>query len=87
MKILFDLDGTVTAAETLPIISRHFSVEKEIEKLTKETVNGNIPFIESFIRRVNMLGHLPVSRYQLFFRRSHCILRFLILYVLIVIYV
>ena len=61
MKILFDLDGTVTAAETLPIISRHFSVEKEIEKLTKETVNGNIPFIESFIRRVNMLGHLPVS--------------------------
>lgn len=61
MKFLFDLDGTVTSQETLPIISKHFGLEEQIEKMTQETVQGNIPFIESFIRRVNILGQLPVS--------------------------
>lgn len=61
MKFIFDLDGTVTAQETLPLIARHFKVEEEIAELTKETIQGNIPFIESFIRRVHILGKLPVS--------------------------
>ena len=61
MKFIFDLDGTVTSKETLPIISNHFDVDEEIMKLTEETVKGNIPFIESFIKRVHILGQLPVS--------------------------
>jgi len=61
MKFIFDLDGTVTAAETLPIISNHFNIGKEIKELTEETVKGNIPFVESFIKRVMILGKLPVS--------------------------
>jgi HAD superfamily phosphoserine phosphatase-like hydrolase len=61
MKFIFDLDGTVTSKETLPIISQHFGVSEEISKLTEETIAGNIPFIESFIRRVHILGKLPVS--------------------------
>lgn len=61
MKILFDLDGTVTAQETLPVIAQHFGVEDKITELTQQTVQGNVPFIESFIRRVNILGDLPVS--------------------------
>ncbi len=61
MKFLFDMDGTVTSCETLPIISSHFNIKEEIDQLTKETVQGNIPFIESFIRRVNILGQLPVD--------------------------
>lgn len=58
---LFDLDGTITTEETLPIISNYFHIDEEIEKLTIETINGNIPFLESFIKRVNILGKLPVS--------------------------
>lgn len=61
MKYLFDLDGTVTSAETLPIIANHFECNEEIAELTKRTVQGNIPFIESFIRRVNILGKYSVS--------------------------
>ena len=61
MKILFDLDGTITAQETLPVIAQHFRVEDKITELTQQTVQGNVPFIESFIRRVNILGNLPVS--------------------------
>ncbi len=61
MKFIFDLDGTVTLEETLPLISNHFNIDKQINELTQETINGNIPFIESFIRRVQILGSLPVS--------------------------
>ena len=61
MKFIFDLDGTITAQETLPLIASHFNVEKRIAELTKETIEGNIPFVESFIRRVHILGALPVK--------------------------
>lgn len=61
MKFLFDLDGTVTMHETLPIISEHFGCSEQISDLTARTVAGNVPFIESFIRRVNILGQYSVS--------------------------
>lgn len=61
MKFIFDLDGTITAQETLPLIASHFNVVEKIDELTKETIQGNIPFIESFIRRVHILGKLSVS--------------------------
>ena len=60
-KFIFDLDGMVTKEETLPLIAKHFSVEEEIETLTKQTVMGHIPFVESFIRRVFILGKLPID--------------------------
>jgi HAD superfamily phosphoserine phosphatase-like hydrolase len=61
IKFIFDLDGTITAQETLPLIAKRFGVQDEIGTLTKETVQGNVPFIESFIKRVHILGKLPVS--------------------------
>ena len=61
MKFLFDLDGTVTSEETLPIIAHHFNCVEQISELTAKTVQGNVPFIESFIRRVNILGAYSVS--------------------------
>ena len=57
---LFDLDGTVTKCETLPLIAKHFKITDQVSKLTDEAVKGNIPFVEAFIRRVNILGKLPV---------------------------
>ena len=61
MKFLFDLDGTVTSQETLTVIANHFNCQEEIAELTKKTVAGNVPFIESFIRRVNILGKYSVN--------------------------
>ena len=61
MKFLFDLDGTITSQETLPIIANHFQCQEEISELTKRTIAGNVPFIESFIRRVNILGKYSVK--------------------------
>lgn len=60
-KFVFDLDGTITAEETLPLIAKHFKIKDKIDALTTETIRGNIPFIESFIRRVYILGELPIN--------------------------
>ncbi len=61
MKFLFDLDGTITSKETLPIIAEHFQCKDKIAELTTKTVAGNVPFVESFIRRVNILGQYSVK--------------------------
>jgi HAD superfamily phosphoserine phosphatase-like hydrolase len=65
VKFVFDLDGTITAEETLPLIANYFNIQEEIATITKETIQGNIPFVESFIRRVNILGNLPTSEISL----------------------
>lgn len=61
LKFVFDLDGTITSAETLPIIAKTFRIHQELEKLTKDTVDGKIPWKHSFIRRVELLKHVPIS--------------------------
>lgn len=60
-KYLFDLDGTVTLEETLPRIASYFNLVDKIATLTNATIRGDVPFIESFIRRVGILGKLPVD--------------------------
>ena len=60
-KFIFDLDGTITKEETLPVIAKYFSIEEEVEELTKQTVMGHVPFVESFIQRVSILGKLPID--------------------------
>lgn len=62
IKILFDLDGTVTSIETLPLIARAFHVEEKITELTARTVRGDVPFVDSFIQRVQILGCLSVKK-------------------------
>lgn len=73
MKFLFDLDGTVTSKETLPIIAEHFGVQDQIAELTHHIVQGNVPFVESFIRRVNILGRFLYQKSQIFLLEYHYI--------------
>lgn len=60
MKFIFDLDGTLTCRETLPEIASAFGMEYQIDALTAKTISGEVPFMEGFIRRVNLLAHLDV---------------------------
>lgn len=60
----FDLDGTVTSAELLPLIARDTDLEDEIAALTHATISGSIPFETSFRLRCRMLADVPVSRVQ-----------------------
>jgi len=52
---LFDLDGTITKEEVLPAIARAIGLEDEIKILTDLTIQGVIPFNESFKMRFAML--------------------------------
>jgi len=58
----FDLDGTVTKQEILPVIAEELNIEDEMRLLTELTSNGTISFNESFEFRVNILKKIPLSR-------------------------
>ncbi len=61
---LFDLDSTVTKVEILPVIARRLpdkGMWDEIRDITERTMQGEIPFEESFRKRVGILSEIPVS--------------------------
>ncbi len=58
---VFDLDGTLTKRETLPLIAAHFNERAPVELLTGLTLRGVLPFAESLAERVKILGKYPVE--------------------------
>lgn len=59
---LFDLDSTISKKEILPEISILINKEKEIREVTESTMKGEIPFEESFRRRVRILSQISVKQ-------------------------
>jgi len=62
LVFLFDLDSTITKKEILPTISEKFKVSKELQSITEKTMSGEIPFKQSFLKRVDLLKGLPVNQ-------------------------
>lgn len=58
---LFDLDSTITRQEILPTIAKKMDLYEEMQKITESTMNGEIPFKQSFLQRVELLKQIPVS--------------------------
>lgn len=58
---LFDLDSTITKQEILPTISKQLGMYDKMKFLTESTMNGELPFKQSFLQRVNLLKSIPVS--------------------------
>ena len=58
---LFDLDSTVTRQEILPTVAKEIGVYEQICALNEGTMMGEIPFKQSFLRRVELLKGFPVS--------------------------
>lgn len=58
----FDLDGTLTKSELLPIIAGDVGLSDEISALTEATIKGVIPFRKSFLLRCRLLNEIKVSR-------------------------
>lgn len=61
MAFGFDLDGTITRKEILPLIAREVNLYDEISMLTEATIQGIIPFEKSFRLRCRLLKEVPVS--------------------------
>lgn len=60
----FDLDGTVTTEELLPLIASELGLEEELRLLTRITMDGLIPFEESFRLRFALLRPAGLQRIQ-----------------------
>lgn len=60
----FDLDGTVTSLELLPLIATELDLLCEIRLLTRLTLDGTIGFEESFRLRCAILQSIPISDVQ-----------------------
>lgn len=58
----FDLDGTVTREELLPLIAKELGLFDEITALTEATIKGVIPFKKSFLLRCRLLQDIPVAK-------------------------
>lgn len=56
---LFDLDGTLIAEELIPLIGRELGLQDELMDLTLRTMQGEIPFESSFLKRVELLSRIP----------------------------
>lgn len=59
---LFDLDGTITAEEILPIIGSEINLHEEIRVLTDATLQGILPYESSLKLRIELLKQVPISR-------------------------
>lgn len=57
----FDLDGTLTREELLPLIATSVDLEDEISVLTKATMDGFLPFDKSFKLRIRLLRDAPLA--------------------------
>ncbi len=60
----FDLDGTVTCEELLPLIAKEIGLEEEMSFLTDLTINSVIPFDISFKLRFALLKAIRLSAIQ-----------------------
>lgn len=60
----FDLDGTITKVETLPLLAKELELADEMQLLTDLTLSGQIPFEKSFRLRYFILRNIPLKRIQ-----------------------
>lgn len=60
----FDLDGTITTEELLPLIAAELNLETEMSLLTRLTMDGVIPFEDSFRLRFAILRAAGLERVQ-----------------------
>ena len=61
-KYAFDLDGTVTKVETLPLLATELDLSEEMKLLTDLTLSGDIPFDKSFKLRYLVLRNISPKR-------------------------
>lgn len=61
---LFDLDSTITRQEILPTIAKEVGLYEQMSILTESSMQGELPFKQSLLRRVELLRQIPISKVQ-----------------------
>ncbi len=65
--VLFDLDSTLTTAETLDLLAKEKGIEAKVKKITNETMEGKKPLAELFENKLKLLA--PSKRDRALIRR------------------
>lgn len=60
--VAFDLDGTITCEEILPLIAAELGLEREMRVLTELTLSGAIAFEDSFRLRCAALRSVSINK-------------------------
>ncbi|MDR0912686.1 MAG: HAD-IB family phosphatase [Methanobrevibacter sp.] len=60
----FDLSGTITKEEIIPMLGKELGIYEEIQMLTEATSNGEIPPLNSFSLRFNLIKELDLNKSQ-----------------------
>lgn len=59
--VVFDMDSTLVAAETIDEIARKAEKEREVSQITEMAMAGKIDFRESLSKRVALLNGVPLT--------------------------
>lgn len=57
----FDLDGTITQTELLPLIAAEIGLERDMAALTQAAIDGQTAFEPSFRHRCELLSAIPTD--------------------------
>jgi phosphoserine phosphatase len=60
--VIFDMDGTLLACETLEVIAKEIGVVKEVKEITDAAMNGKLDFEEAVKMRLNLLRGIGVEK-------------------------
>ena len=60
----FDLSGTITKEEIMPLLAKHMGIYDEVQTITEAVVKGQIPPTKSFLLRSELVNKLGVSQSQ-----------------------
>ena len=60
----FDFSGTITKEEIVPALGKELGIFEEIQMLTEATSNGEIPPLNSFSLRFNLIKDLDLYKSQ-----------------------
>lgn len=61
---MLDLDSTIIKEEILPTVSKKVGNEKEMRELTETNMSEEMPFKESFLKRIENLKEVPITEVQ-----------------------
>ena len=59
---LFDMDGTLTKEESIPLIASLSDKCKEIESITRFALSGDGDYENNLRRRIDLLKHIPIDK-------------------------
>lgn len=61
MLIAFDLEGTLLDGEFFPEVGERLGLGEELGAVTRDAMNGDLPFEEALTRRIELIQGVPMS--------------------------